>query len=347
MSFDPTARARLGRTRVEVTRLGFGSAEIGGLYAPVPDDAAIGLVRHAWNAGVRYFDTAPLYGYGNAERRVGAALRDHPRDSYALSTKVGRVLVPIDQVPAGADIDHQAAGGRDDAFYAGTPAVRVVFDYSADGVRRSIEASLERLGLERIDIAYIHDPDDHWEAAIGGAFPGLARLREEGVLGAIGAGMNQSAMLARFAREGDFDVFMVAGRYTLLDQDAMSELLPLCEEKGIAVVAVGLMNSGLLADPRPGARFNYMPAPPALVDRAQRIAAVCARHDVPLRAAAIQFPLGHPAVAAIASGVRRVEHFDEYPAFLRLPIPDEMWAELRAQGLIAPEAPTPSAAAPR
>jgi len=347
VSFDPTERVRLGRTDVEVSRLGFGTAEIGGLYSAVPDDAAIGLVRHTWDAGVRYFDTAPLYGYGNAERRLGVALSEHSRDAFALSTKVGRLIVPRGEVPPGADIDHQAADGRDDAFYAGTPPVRVIFDYSGDGIRRSIEQSLERLGLERIDIAFIHDPDDHWTEAISGAYPALARLREEGILGAIGAGMNQSAMLARFARAGDFDVFMVAGRYTLLDQEALSELLPLCVEKGIAVVAVGLMNSGLLADPRPGARFNYMPAPAPLVARAQQIAAVCARHDVPLRAAAIQFPLGHPSVAAIVSGVRRVEHFDEYPAFLRLPIPDDLWAELRSAGLIAIDAPTPSTAVAR
>jgi D-threo-aldose 1-dehydrogenase len=347
MSIDPTERVRLGRTDVSVTRLGFGTAEIGGLYTPVPDEAAIGLVRHAWASGIRYFDTAPLYGYGNAERRLGAALAAMPRSDYTLSTKVGRLLVPRDEVAPGADIDRQAADGHDDAYYQGTPPVRVVFDYSADGVRRSVEASLERLGLERIDIAYIHDPDDHWEAAISGAYPALHRLREEGVLRAIGAGMNQSAMLARFAREGDFDLFMVAGRYTLLDQEALAELLPLCVERQIAVVAVGLMNSGLLADPRPGARFNYRPAPARLVDRAQRIAAVCARHDIPLRAAAIQFPLGHPAVAAVASGVRRVEHFDEYPAFLRLPIPDDLWAELRSEGLIAPDAPTPAEPAAR
>jgi D-threo-aldose 1-dehydrogenase len=197
------------------------------------------------------------------------------------------------------------------------------------------------LGLDRIDILYIHDPDDHWEAAITGAFPALDRLRAEGVVRAIGAGMNQAEMLARFAREGDFDMFLVAGRYTLLDQAALPELLPLCVEKGIAVVIGGVMNSGILADPRPGARFNYAPAPPELVERAQRIRAVCERHGVPLRAAAIQFPLAHPAVAALVAGVRTVEHLDDYPRLMATPLPEGLWSELRAEGLIDPNAPVP------
>jgi D-threo-aldose 1-dehydrogenase len=216
-----------------------------------------------------------------------------------------------------------------------------VFDYSADGVRRSVEESLARLRLDRIDIALIHDPDDHWAAAIGEAYPALARLREEGVIRAIGAGMNQSAMLARFAREGDFDVFLVAGRYTLLDQEALAELLPLCVEGGIGVMIGGVMNSGVLADPRPGGRFNYQPAAPAILDQARRLAAICDRHAVPLRAAAIQFPLAHSAVRSLIAGVRRVEHLDEYPDLMRRPLPADLWAELRAEGLIPTEAPVP------
>ena len=343
VAFDPFAPVPLGRTAVTVTRLGLGTAEIGGLYRAVRDEDAATLVEHAWARGVRYFDTAPLYGYGNAERRLGQVLAGRPRDAFALSTKVGRLIVPIDDVPPGADIDRQAFGGRDDAFYAGVPPVRVVFDYSADGVRRSIGASLERLGLDRIDIAYIHDPDDHWQAALDGAYPALERLRANGVVGAIGAGMNQAGMLARFARETDMDVFMVAGRYTLLDQAALAELLPLCVERGIAVVAVGVMNSGLLADPRPGATFDYRPAPRALVERARRIGDVCARHGVSLRTAAIQFPLAHPAVVAVAAGVRTADHFDDYPAALRASIPADLWAELRREGLLPAGAPTPTA----
>ena len=219
MPYEPFETVRIGRTDVEVTRLGFGSAPIGGLFREIDDDEAARTVERAWALGIRYFDVAPLYGYGTAERRLGAVLRDRPRDDYVVSTKVGRLVRPADRIPPGADIDRQALDGRPDAFYAGTGGRRIVFDYSADGVVRSIEESLERLGLDRIDMAFIHDPDDHWQAAIEGAYPALHRLREQGVVRAIGAGMNQAAMLARFARETEMDVFLVAGRYTLLDQD--------------------------------------------------------------------------------------------------------------------------------
>jgi D-threo-aldose 1-dehydrogenase len=341
VSYDPLERVRLGRTDVRVTRLGFGTAEIGGLYRPVSDEDAVAMVDHAWARGIRYFDTAPLYGYGNAERRLGLALADRPRDDFVVSTKVGRLLVPRDAVPAGADIDRQAFDGREDAFYAGAPPVRPVFDYSADGVRRSVEESLVRLGLERIDILYIHDPDDHWEQAIGGAYPALQRLREQGTVGAIGVGIKQWQMLIRFAREGDFDVFMVAGRYTLLDHSALPELLPLCLEKGISVVIAGVMNTGLLADPRPQATFDYTPVTPPLLERALRLEKVCQRHGVPLKAAAIQFPLAHPSVVSVVSGVRSPQHLDDYPAGMTRPIPADLWADLRESGLLPPDAPTP------
>ena len=341
MPFEPTERLGLGRTGLTVTRLGFGAASIGGLFSAVSDDEAVATIDHAWELGIRTFDVAPLYGYGAAERRVGMALAGRSREDFVLSTKVGRLVRPIDSIPPGADIDPQALDGREDAYYTRTEAVRLVFDYSADGVRRSIEESLERLGLDRVDIALIHDPDDHWAEAIGGAYPALARMRDEGVIRAIGAGMNQSAMLARFAREGDFDVFLLAGRYTLLDQEALAELLPLCEERGIGVLVGGVMNSGVLADPRPGSRFNYQPAPAAVVERARRLAAICERHEVPLRAAAIQFPLAHPAVRSLIAGVRRIDHLDEYPELMRRPIPDDLWAELKAEGLIAPDARVP------
>ncbi|HEY3163789.1 MAG TPA: aldo/keto reductase [Candidatus Limnocylindrales bacterium] len=346
MPFDPTERIAIADRGLEVTRLGFGSAPIGGLFAGVSDEDAIAAIDHAWDLGIRLFDVAPLYGYGAAERRLGRALAGRRRDDYVLSTKVGRLVRKADEIGPGHEIDPQAIDGREDAFYVRSEPVRMVFDFSADGVRRSIEESLERLGLDRIDIALIHDPDSHWRAAIGEAYPALARLREEGVLRAIGAGMNQSAMLARFAREGDFDVFLLAGRYTLLDQEALADLLPICVERGVAILAGGVMNSGVLADPRPGSRFNYVEADPAIVERARRLAAICTRHAVPLRAAAMQFPLAHPAVASIVAGVRRIEHLDEYPSFLRLPIPDDLWAELRSEGLIDPAAPVPSAAGP-
>jgi D-threo-aldose 1-dehydrogenase len=341
MPFDASERVPLGRTGLEVTRLGFGGASIGGLFSDVEEGAAIGTVHHAWDMGIRSFDTAPLYGYGASERRVGAALRDRPRDAFVLSTKVGRLVRDEAEVPPGADIDHQALDGRDDAFYVRSRPVRLVFDYSADGVRQSIDESLERLGLERIDIALIHDPDEHWRSAIDEAWPALERLRAEGIIGAVGAGMNQSAMLARFARETEMDVFLLAGRYTLLDQGALDELLPLCLERGIAVLVGGVMNSGVLADPRPGSRFDYAPAPPEILERARRLGEVCARHEVPLRAAAMQFPLAHPAVVSLVAGVRTPAHLDEYPSMLAHQIPPDLWAELRAEGLLAGDAPVP------
>jgi D-threo-aldose 1-dehydrogenase len=341
MDIDPYEAIPLGRTDVRVTRLGFGCAPIGGLFRAVSDGAAAVVAGHAWDIGIRYFDVAPLYGYGSAERRLGRALAGRPRRSFTVSTKVGRLLYPRDDIPAGADVDHQALDGKGDAFYIDPPPVRPVFDYSHDGVLRSVESSLERLGLDRIDILFIHDPDDHWEAAISGAYPALARLRDDGTVGAIGVGMNRAEMLARFAREGDFDAFLVAGRYTLLDQAALPELLPLCVEKGIAVVLGGVMNSGLLADPRPGATFDYVAADAGLIERAQRIGTVCERHGVPLKAAAVQFPLAHPAVASLVAGVRRVEHLDEYSQLMRWPIPADLWSELKAEGLLAGDAPTP------
>jgi D-threo-aldose 1-dehydrogenase len=342
MPFDPTERRQIGRRDLHVTRLGLGGASIGGLFEATDERTAVDTIDRAWHLGIRLFDTAPLYGYGTSERRMGKVLSVRPRDEYVLSTKVGRLIRAADEIPAGAEIDRQAFAGRDDAFFRGTGDVRPVFDYSADGVRRSIEESLERLGIGRIDIALIHDPDDHWPAAIGEAYPALHRLREQGVVGAIGAGMNQSAMLARFVREGDFDVVMLAGRYTLLDQEGLTELLPLCLERRVAVLAAGVMNSGILAGPKAGAPFNYVPAPQPLVERARRIEAVCARHGIALRHAAIQFPLAHPAVTALVAGVRGVDHLDEYPELIRAPIPVALWDELRREGLIPPDAPTPA-----
>ncbi len=225
--------------------------------------------------------------------------------------------------------------------FHGVPELRPAWDFSRDGIMRSLDESLQRLGLDRIDIVYIHDPDDHWQEAIDDAYPALHDLRAQGVIGAIGAGMNQAEMLARFARETDMDVFLCAGRYTLLDQSALPELLPACEARGISLVIGGLLNSGILADPAPGARFDYQAAPEAVLARAQGIRDVCRRHQVPLLAAAMQFPLAHPRVASILAGVRRPAHLDDYPAGMRLPIPDALWDDLRSSGLIAPSAPTP------
>jgi D-threo-aldose 1-dehydrogenase len=341
MPYEPFERVPLGRTGLSITRLGFGAGSIAGLFTPVAADDASAVVDHAWRIGIRMFDAAPLYGYGAGERRLGVGLAGRPRDEYVLSTKVGRLVRPVDAIPAGADIDHQAIDGVDDAYFADTTGRKMVFDYSADGVRRSVDESLERLGVDRIDLLFIHDPDDHWEAALGQAYPALHRLREEGVVRAIGVGMNQAAMLARFAREGDFDAFLVASRYTLLDQEAALELLPLCQARDIAVVVGGVMNTGILADPKPGSRYDYGPAPAETLERAHRLAATCARHGVPLRAAAIQFPLAHPAVDGLIAGVRSRGHLDDYPTLMRTRIPADLWTELRHEGLIAADAPTP------
>ena len=343
MAFDPVARVPLGRTGLTVTRLGFGGASIGGLFSAVRDDDARATIRRAWAIGIRYFDTAPLYGYGTSERRIGGVLRGEPRDDFVLSTKVGRLVRAPGDVRPGDEIDRQRRGETIDAFYVRPGTERLVFDYSADGVRRSIDESLGRLGLERIDIALIHDPDDHWQEALDGAYPALAKLRDEGVIRAVGAGMNQSEMLSRFVRETDIDVVLVAGRYTLLEQGALDELLPAAEQRGVAVVVGGVMNSGVLANPSgTDSRFDYVPAPPATVDRVRRISEVCQRHGVPLRAAAIQFPLAHPAVVSLVAGVRSVGHLDEYPSFARLEVPTGLWDELRAEGLLRDDAPTPA-----
>jgi D-threo-aldose 1-dehydrogenase len=328
---DPNATVRLGRSGVAVTRLGLGTAPLGGLYAEVGDEQAVATVGRAWELGLRFFDAAPLYGYGLAERRLGAGLAGRPRDAYALATKVGRVLVPRGAAGESA--------GQD--VYVEESGLEPVFDYSYDATRRSLESSLARLGVDRVDVAHIHDPDDHYAEALSGAYRALHDLRAEGVIGAVSAGMNQSAMLARFAAEGDFDCFLLAGRYTLLDQSGLADLLPVAAGRGISIIAGGVYNSGLLADPRPGAMFDYAPAPAALVERARAIAAVCARHAVPLKAAAIQFPLGHPAVACVVIGARSVTEIEENTAMFTHPIPEALWSELKAEKLLPEGVPTP------
>jgi D-threo-aldose 1-dehydrogenase len=342
MPFEPFETVAVGRTGLTVTRLGLGGASIGGLFRPVDDATAEGVVAHAWALGVRSFDVAPLYGYGAAERRMGRVLAAQPRDAFVLSSKVGRLVRTTDEIRPGADIDRQASGGRDDAFYADVGDRRIVFDYSAEGVRRSVLDSLERLGLERIDILLIHDPDDYIEEALRGTYRALRRMRDEGLIGAIGAGMNYGHLLARLAREAEFDCFLLAGRYTLLDQVALHDLLPLAAEQGIAIYVGGPFNSGILADPHADhPNFNYGPATAEWIDKARRLDAVCRRHNVPLKAAAIQFPLGHPAVVSVLSGARSVAELDENIAMFQTPIPAALWGDLRAEGLLDAAAPTP------
>jgi D-threo-aldose 1-dehydrogenase len=331
---EPSTPARLGRTGLSVTRVGLGTAPPGGLYERVEDKPAEEMIERAWHVGIRFFDTAPLYGHGLSERRLGRALAGRSRGEFVLATKVGRLLradAPPDK--------SQLSGGLE--RWKGVPPVNPVFDFSYDGVLRSVEESLERLGLDRIDVLHIHDPDEHYEEALTGAYPALDRLRSEGTIGALGAGMNQSKMLVRFAREADFDCFLLAGRYTLLDRSALAELLPLCVARRIAIVLGGVYNSGILADPRPGATFDYSVAPRELVERAQRLQAVCARYCVPLKAAALQFPLAHPAVTCLLVGPRSVAELEENLALLRFDIPAALWDDLRAEGLLPHEAPTP------
>ncbi|NUT49151.1 MAG: aldo/keto reductase [Saccharothrix sp.] len=300
------------------SRLGFGGGPIGNLYAEVSDRDARGALDAAWEAGVRYFDTAPHYGLGLSERRLGAFLAGRPREAFAVSTKVGRVLEPHD------------GGGDDLANGFAVPAThRRRWDFSADGVRRSLESSLDRLGLDRVDVVYVHDPDDHWEWAVAEALPALAQLRSQGVVGAIGVGMNQWELLARFVRETDLDVVLLAGRYTLLDRTGLP-LLDLCAERGVSVVAAGVFNSGLLARPEVGDTYDYRAAPAELVARARRVAAVCARHGVTLPRAAVAFPGGHPAVVSVLLGVRTAAEMEANAAAFAAPPPDALWDDLRA-----------------
>ncbi|GAB3816998.1 aldo/keto reductase [Micromonospora zhanjiangensis] len=327
-------RLPLGTSRAWTTELSFGAAGIGNLAGVVDDGTAAAAVDAAWAGGIRTFDTAPHYGLGLSERRLGAALRDRPRPEYTVSTKVGRLLEPVAEVRG----DDLAAGG-----FAVPASHRRVWDFTADGVRRSLESSLHRLGLDRVDIVYLHDPDDHVSPALTEAYPALERLRSEGMVDAIGVGMNSSAVPARFVRETDIDVVLLAGRYSLLDQSGLVDLLSEALRRGVSIVVGGAFNSGLLADPRPGASYDYRPAPPETLARALRIGELCAAHDVPLRAAAARFPLGHPAVASVLLGMRSPDQVTDAVDNLDRPIPAGLWAALRAEGLLGADVPVPAA----
>lgn len=368
---DLSTRNRIGSTALEVSPLGLGTVPIGGLYQPVTDAEADTLIRRSYELGVRFFDTAPEYGSGLAESRLGKVLPELQRDEMVVATKVGRLLRPIsfaaktrrvlaESIRSG-DVRRIASdavritrrlarGGTATDVQLGAPfdkgqaAMVSYFDFSYDGVMRSVEESLARLRLDRVDMLYIHDPDHHHDEALEGAFKALDRLRGDGTVRAIGVGMNQTEMLVRFAREAAFDCFLVAGRYTLLDQEALAELIPECRQRGISIVVGGVYNSGILANPTAGAKFNYGPAPTPLVEKAQRIQAVCTRHGIPLMAAAIQFPLGNPVVAAVLTGTRSVAEIEQNVAMFQVQIPDAMWQDLRAEGLLPAEAPTPATA---
>ena len=314
----------LGQSSVRISQLGFGGGPLGGLFEPVDDDTSATALAQAWGSGIRYFDTAPHYGIGHSERRFGDFLRQQPPNTFTLSTKVGRLLVEQDP-----------AGRTDEAFQVPATHRRVV-DFTRAGIRRSLEDSLSRMGVDSVDLLYLHDAEPHFEAALGQGYPALAELRAEGVVGAIGAGMADAALLTRLVRETDVDVVMLAGRYTLLDQSALDDLLPACQDRGVSVIAAAVFNSGVLAQSRPtaGATFAYEPAPPAVLERANRIADACAGHGVTLPQAAMAFPLAHPAVAGIVVGMRSAEEVRENADLFTAGVPAPLWADLRSQGLL-------------
>lgn len=316
MPLVPTAS--LGKSGLTVPILGLGTAPLAGLYQHVEEAEAGAVIQVALSQGVSLFDTAPLYGRGLSERYLGAALRGVPREQYMISSKVGRLF------------DDAQAG--------------IVFDFSRDGVLRSLEGSLQRLNTDRIDILHIHDPDNHRREALEEAFPTLDDLRRQGVVRAIGAGMNQWQALLDFAHFADFDCFLLAGRYTLLEQGALP-FLDACQAKGIGVLLAGVFNSGILATgPAPGAKYNYRDAPPDILQRTQAIQDICYRHGVALGAAALQFCRGHPAVASLVVGAVTPGEVQENAAGLRAPIPARLWDDLCAENLVDAHAPAPQPA---
>ncbi len=327
----------LGGTELEVPRVGIGTAPLGNMLAPVADEAADATLTEAVGRGLRYFDTAPLYGHGLAEQRVGRAVARMRRSDAIISTKVGRLL----RSDAPRDESQYYMG---EPFYKDTPPVGPVWDFSYEGVMRSVEESLERLAVDRIDILLLHDPDNHFEEAATSAYRALDKLRNERSVKAIGASMNQSPMLARLVERCDLDVVLCAGRYTLLEQDALDDLMPACERTSTSVVIGGAFNSGVLIDPSAGSLYNYVPAPEEVILRAQRIQAVCDGFDVPLPAAALQFPLAHPRVSTVLIGFRSITELEDDLRWLQTPIPADLWDELRRERLIREDAPVPTGA---
>lgn len=330
---------RVGKP-LSFTELGFGTAPLGNLYRAVGDAEAEAVLEAAWAAGIRYYDTAPLYGLGLSETRLNRFLRGKPREDYVLSTKIGRLL-------KATTADKRDGLGK----WFDVPSRREVYDYGYDAVFRSLEFSLERLGVDRVDILYAHDLDvfNHGSQAaldarlaelMAGGYRALVELRDQGVISAFGAGVNEWQSCQWMAERGDFDLFLLAGRYTLLEQEALASFLPLCETRGIGIVVGGPYNSGILATgPRPGAFYNYDPAPPAILDRVAKIEAVCARHDTRMVDAAFQFPLRHPAVVSVIPGGQGTAEMASNLAAAKAEVPAALWAELKAEGLMRPDAP--------
>jgi D-threo-aldose 1-dehydrogenase len=336
------AKREIGTTGLKVDILGLGGAPLGDIYELIPEERALATVAKAYEAGVRLFDTAPLYGYGLSEHRIGHVLRRQPRDSYVLSTKVGRWLrpTPPEKIDRG-----QWTGGLN---------MQPVYDYSYDGTMRELEHSLQRLGIERVDIVLIHDVDiwthgsreafeQRYKEAVEGSFRALADLRSQGVIRAIGMGVNETEPCVRLATDCDPDVFLLAGRYTLLEQGGLGDLIPLAQKRKFSFLLGGPYNSGILATGAvPGAKYNYKEPPPEIMERVRRIEAVCQRHQVPLKAAAIQFPLGLPEVAAIVPGAVRPEEVEENLRMITHKIPRALWDGLKDEGLLARECPVPA-----
>lgn len=328
--------------KVNFTELGFGAGGIGNLFRAVSDADADAALQAAWDGGVRYFDTAPLYGFGLAETRLNRFLRDKDRDSYVLSTKIGRILKP-------ATAETRDAIGK----FFDVPNRKEHFDYSYDGVMRSVEFSLERLGMDRIDILLAHDLDifSHgsqeavdplMDEFLNGGYKALLEMREQGVIAAFGAGVNEWQICQYMAERGDFDMFLLAGRYTLLEQEALNSFLPLCEERNIGIILGGPYNSGILAmGAVPGAKYNYEDAPADIMDKVSRIEAVCRDHGVALVDAAFKFPLGHPNVMSVIPGAQNAREVGLNLAAADAVIPTALWADLKKQGLMREEAPTP------
>lgn len=333
----------VGRTELELSVLGFGCGPIGGLFAPIPEAQARDTLAAARAAGISYFDVAPLYGAGLAEHRLGEALR-RARDGVVLSTKVGRLLKPVRGRP------------QMKSMFAESLPFDVAYDYSYDGVMRSVEDSCQRLGTASIDILYIHDVnrkwhgdavDDRFREVMNGGYRALEELRAGGVVTAIGVGVNDPEILVRFAEAGDFDCFMLAGRYTLLEQTPLDALFPLCQRKSISIVAAGPFNSGILASgAKPGAKYFYADAPEPIMAKARALEAVCTRHGVPLAAAALQFALGHPVVASVATGMVTPDEVAANVAHMARPIPTDLWSELKHSGLLREDAPVPASMEP-
>ena len=331
--------SRCGRT-LDISTLGFGTAPLGNLYRAIDNEQALQTLQEAWDQGLRYYDTAPLYGFGIAETRTGAFLREKPRDAFVLSTKVGRLL-------------QRCAPDQRDGIgkFFDVPSRRMVYDYSYDGVMRSLEFSHERLGLDRIDIVLCHDIDifTHGSAEasaqrtkefLDGGVRALSDLRSQGVVGAIGIGVNEWQVSEVVARNSDVDLFLLAGRYTLLEQESLDSFMPYIASRGMGVIVGGPFNSGILATgPKPGAWFNYAPAPPEILQRVAGIAAVCKAHGVPLRAAALQFPLMHPAVVSVIPGAITAAEVRGNAQAMAQVIPEALWAELVADGLLRADAP--------